>query len=140
MIVLNLILEAAQKDRHVQVLLVASQCEEKLKQEAERLGKGSFAFAFYMDLQKEEFYTETLHYTVIDARGHRNCFKNMITGASHADVALNVIPADGNGNSGLNQTAFPPSQFVASFGSLWPHTTGTCEYRVHLNKSPRQRE
>ena len=27
---------------------------EKLKQEAERLGKGSFAFAFYMDRQKEE--------------------------------------------------------------------------------------
>jgi len=27
---------------------------DKLKQEAERLGKGSFAFAFYMDRQKEE--------------------------------------------------------------------------------------
>jgi len=27
---------------------------EKLKAEAERLGKGSFAFAFYMDRQKEE--------------------------------------------------------------------------------------
>ena len=49
---------------------------EKLKQEAERLGKGSFAFAFFMDRQKEErergvtiscttkeFFTEKWHYT-----------------------------------------------------------------------------
>merc|ERR1711933_565438 len=55
---------------------------EKLKQEAERLGKGSFAFAFYMDRQKEErergvtiscttkeFFTEKWHYTIIDNVG-----------------------------------------------------------------------
>ena len=61
---------------------------EKLKQEAERLGKGSFAFAFYMDRQKEErergvtiacttkeFYTEKWHYTIIDAPGHRDFIK-----------------------------------------------------------------
>ena len=33
---------------------------EKLKQEAERLGKGSFAFAFYMDRQKEERQSGTM--------------------------------------------------------------------------------
>ena len=67
---------------------------DKLKQEAERLGKSSFAFAFYMDEQKEErergvtiacttkeFFIDKWHYTIIDALGCRDFIKNMITGA-----------------------------------------------------------
>ena len=98
---------------------VSEQQMRKLKEKAENLGKAGFEFAYVMDGLKEEqergvtidlahkkFESAKYYFTIIDAPGHRDFVKNMITGASQADAGVLVVAANDGVNSQTKEHVF----------------------------------
>merc|ERR1712147_483609 len=115
---------------------------EKFEKEANEMGKGTFKYAWVLDKLKAErergitidialwkFQSSKRIFTIIDAPGHRDFIKNMITGTSQADAAVLMI-ASGRG------------EFEAGFSSegqtrehaLLARTMGVREMIVAINK------
>merc|ERR1712113_883464 len=115
---------------------------EKFEKESSDMGKSSFKYAWVLDKLKAErergitidislwkFETEKYHFTIIDAPGHRDFIKNMITGTSQADVAILMI-------------ASPPGEFEAGISkdgqtrehALLAFTLGVKQMIVCCNK------
>jgi elongation factor 1-alpha len=82
----------------------------KFEKEAAELGKASFKYAWVLDKLKAErergitidialwkFSSDKRIFTIIDAPGHRDFIKNMITGTSQADAAILMIASDAGG-------------------------------------------
>lgn len=115
---------------------------EKFEKEAADLGKASFKYAWVMDKLKSErergitidislwqFETPKYHFTIIDAPGHRDFIKNMITGTSQADCALLMIASpSGEFEAGISSEGQTREHALLAF------TLGVKQIIVGINK------
>jgi len=115
---------------------------EKFEKEAQEMGKGSFKYAWVMDKLKAEkergitidislwkFSTNKFDFTIIDAPGHRDFIKNMITGTSQADVAILIIDSTTGGfEAGISKDGQTREH------ALLAQTLGVKQMIVCLNK------
>ena len=111
--------------------------------ESEATGKGdTFKYAWVLDSIKDErdrgitidlafqkFETSKFFYTLIDAPGHRDFIKNMITGASEADAAILVVSV----KPGETEAATEPGGQAREHAFL-SRTLGVGQIVVALNK------
>eukprot|EP01017_Pseudomicrothorax_dubius_P001470 TRINITY_DN0_c4_g1_i14.p1 TRINITY_DN0_c4_g1~~TRINITY_DN0_c4_g1_i14.p1 ORF type:complete len:439 (-),score=154.79 TRINITY_DN0_c4_g1_i14:42-1358(-) len=115
---------------------------EKYEKEAADMGKGSFKYAWVLDKLKAErergitidislwkFQTEKYFFTIIDAPGHRDFIKNMITGTSQADCAILMIASPtGEFEAGISKDGQTREHALLSF------TLGVKQMIVCMNK------
>jgi elongation factor 1-alpha len=115
---------------------------EKFEKEAAEMGKGSFKYAWVLDKLKAErergitidialwkFETKKYYFTIIDAPGHRDFIKNMITGTSQADVAILMIASGvGEFEAGYAKTGQTREHALLAF------TLGVKQMIVCINK------
>ena len=116
---------------------------EEFAKESEKTGAGdSFKYAWVLDQLKDErergvtidlafqrFETPKFFYTLIDAPGHRDFIKNMITGASEADAAVLVVSA----KKGEEDVALGPGGQAREHAFLL-RTLGVTQLVVSINK------
>lgn len=115
---------------------------EKFEKEANEMGKGSFKYAWVLDKLKAErergitidaalskFETDKFFVTVIDAPGHRDFIKNMITGTSQADCAiLSISAAPGEFEAGISKEGQTREHALLAF------TLGVKQMIIAVNK------
>jgi elongation factor 1-alpha len=115
---------------------------EKFEKEAQDMGKGSFKYAWVLDKLKAErergitidislwkFETPKYYYTIIDAPGHRDFIKNMITGTSQADIAILVVASPtGEFEAGISKNGQTREH------ALLAYTLGVKQMIVIVNK------
>merc|ERR1711936_1502785 len=115
---------------------------EKFEKEAAEMGKGSFKYAWVLDKLKAErergitidialwkFETNVYEVTIIDAPGHRDFIKNMITGTSQADCAVLIVAAGvGEFEAGIAKNGQTREHALLAF------TLGVKQLIVGINK------